>query len=283
LCYNPSINQQNIYFMKKKTLFITVALVVLAVAGVASASHSWGNYHWGRTTSPFTLELGDSVSSTWDSHLATASSDWSASSVLDTTVVSGSSKGKNCKANDGMVEVCSSGYGNTGWLGIAQIWASGNHITKGVVKVNDTYFNSAPYNDPEWRNVVMCQEIGHTLGLGHVDEDFDNPDQGTCMDYSSNPTPNQHPNQHDYDMLDTIYAHLDSVDTVGPAPDDGGGKGNGKGGGKGKPSGVGADVDLSDPSAWGRAIKEDAQGNPSLYVRSLGNGQKVFTFVTWLQ
>ncbi|MDP3880604.1 MAG: hypothetical protein Q8Q32_00260 [bacterium] len=271
--------------MRKKLFFLvaTLGIIAIAGAGIASATHSWGNYHWARTANPFTLQLGDSVSGVWDDHLATASSDWSASSALDTSITTGNSKGKNCRAADGKVEVCNAGYGNTGWLGIAQIWVSGDHIAKGLVKMNDTYFDNAPYNSSEWRNVVMCQEIGHTLGLGHVDENFDNPDQNTCMDYSSNPTPNQHPNEHDYEILEAIYAHLDSTNTVA-GPDDGSGDGgNGKGNGKGKPANAGANIDLSDPSAWGKAIREDANGNPSLFVRNLGNGQKVFTFVTWVE
>ncbi|MAF14162.1 MAG: hypothetical protein CMI53_04715 [Parcubacteria group bacterium] len=130
----------------------------------------------------------------------------------------------------------------------------------------------------------MCQEVGHILGLGHVDEDFNNPPSGTCMDYSADPEPNQHPNQHDYDMLEIIYAHLDSVDTYKSSDDDGGGNGNnGRGGGRGKPEGVGNNMDLNDPSAWGQSIKEDAQGNKSLFVKDLGNGEKLFTFVTWIQ
>jgi hypothetical protein len=265
------------------TLGVTVLVVVVGgVATVAQADHAWGNYHWGRTANPFTLELGDNVSSKWDAHLATTASDWSISSVLDTVVAPGKSK-RNCRGNDGRVEVCNAGYGVNGWLGIAQIWISGDHITKGVVKVNDSYFDTATYNTPEWRNLVMCQEVGHTLGLGHTDEDFGNLPEGTCMDYSSDPTPNQHPNQHDYDMLASIYAHLDTVNTVKSGDDGGGGgKGNGKGGGKGKPSGVGQNIDLNNPSEWGQTVRRDAQGNRSLFVRNLGNGEKVFTFVTWV-
>ena len=52
-------------------------------------------------------------------------------------------------------------------------------------EVNDTYFNTAKYNTPVWRNLVMCQEVGHTLGLDHQDEIFDNVNLGTCMDYTN--------------------------------------------------------------------------------------------------
>jgi len=100
-----------------KKLFLLSFLALFLIVGTASASHSWGNYHWGRIANPFTLELGSNVSAKWDSHLAVAASDWSLSSVLDTVVAKGSTKPRNCKAKDGRVEVCSTKYGNTGWLG----------------------------------------------------------------------------------------------------------------------------------------------------------------------
>ena len=50
---------------------------------------------------------------------------------------------------------------------------------------------------------------------------------------------------------------------------------------KGKSTEVREGIDLNDPSAWGKAIRVDAQGNSSLHERDLGNGQKLFTFVIW--
>src|SRR5215210_9224495 len=85
------------------------------------------------------------------------------------------------------------------------VWVSGLHITQSTVKVNDTYFNTSFYNTPIWRASVMCQEVGHVFGLDHQDES--GADFHTCMDYASNPDgDNTHPNQHDYDMLEQIYA-----------------------------------------------------------------------------
>src|SRR3989344_796818 len=159
--------------LSKKILMLATMLVIVGLGvSVANADHSWGGYHWARTANPFTLELGDNVSSSWDGYLSTTASDWSTSSVVDTTVKTGKTKARLCKATNGRVEVCSERYGSTGWLGVAQIWVSGSHITKGAVKMNDTYFNTATYNTPAWRNMVMCQEVGHTLGLDHQDENF---------------------------------------------------------------------------------------------------------------
>jgi hypothetical protein len=268
------------HYMKRYSFLIIMALV--AVAFVASASHSWGTYHWARTSNPFTVKLGDNVSSAWDSYLGTASSDWSLSSVLNTLIVSGGTDSRRCRATNGRVEVCDSAYGNNNWLGVASIWVSGDHITKGTVKLNNTYFNTEKYDTPAWRQFVMCQEVGHIFGLDHQDETFGNPNLGTCMDYTSDPDgtistttaqlSNVHPNEHDYAQLATIYAHLDSSS--------GGGK-NSRG--NGKPAMTGGDIDLEHPFAWGKAIKRDARGKNSLYERDLGRGEKVFTFVIWAE
>ncbi len=254
--------------MSKKHAFVLVLALVFVFTGVfastVNADHTWGGYHWARTSNPLTLKLGDNLTPQWDAYLLGASTDWNLSSVLNTVVVSGSANPKTCKAVSGRVEICNSKYGNNGWLGIASIWASGNHITQGTVKMNDTYFVTPKYNTPAWKNLVLCQEIGHTFGLDHQDEEFDNPNMGTCMDYTSNPLTNQHPNQHDYDMLETIYAHLDTVSTANQTV-----------------TSNRQEVDHSDPSTWGKSIRTSSDGRGALYERNLGNSNKVFTFVVW--
>lgn len=245
-------------------LMIAVLVTVALFPSSADASHAWGSYHWARTSNPFTLKLGDNVNSTWDPYLATTSSDWSLSSVLDTTIVAGGTTGRRCRATAGRVEVCNASYGNNGWLGLAQIWASGSHITQGTAKMNDTYFSVAPYNTTAYRNLVMCQEVGHTFGLDHQDTNQTNTNLGSCMDYTNNPSgppSNEHPNQHDYDQLSTIYSHLDSTTTIGSAP-------------AGFASG-----DFSAPNTWGKLVSSDAK--TALYERDFGNGFKVFTLVIW--
>jgi hypothetical protein len=242
-------------------------LCLLIAAQVAVATNSWNGYHWARTTSSFTLKLGDNVSSQWDSILATTSADWSASRMLDTVIVPGSSNPRNCRPTAGRVEVCNSKYGNNGWLGIAQIWiAGGSHITQGTTRVNDTYYASTQYNTTAWRNLVMCQEVGHTLGLAHQDENFNNPNLDSCMDYTSNPQSNQHPNQHDYDELEEIYDHFDTTTTVEQAAQ--------------MPPAMN-DIEFEGPGQWGRLIAESAGGRRSVYALDFGGGNKVITAVIW--
>lgn len=259
--------------MKKQFLIAGAVLVAVAVSVTAAyADHAWGNYHWARTSNPFTLKLGDNVGAVWDAPLALSRSDWGVSDVLDLATVQGltnATKGratpKNCVPTPGRIEVCAAKYGANGWLGLASIWANGDHITQATAKMNDTYFARAPYNTPAWRNLVMCQEIAHGFGLDHQDEAFDNPNLGTCMDYTSDPSTNQHPNAHDFEELEIIYAHLDGTTTIDQS------------------AAVASGQVTDDPATWGREIRRSADGRASVYERDLGRGNKVLTHVFWAE
>ena len=261
-------------------LVISVALLTAMVAGVVLASNSWSKYHWDISTAESIadpLDFGNQLTTTdWTGSLAVASSDWN-DSVLKNEVIAGSNTA--CDPVLGGVEVCNYAYGENGWLGIAQIWVyrgRDGHIAQGLVKVNDTYFNMPQYDTQPWRDYVVCQEVGHTLGLGHQDETFDNTNLGTCMDYTSDPDgppSNEHPDQHDLDVLTDKYAHLNGTSGGG-----GGGKGGNNGGGKGGKKG---DPPGQSIREWGKAISTDGKGRPDLFERDLGNGDKLFTHVLW--
>jgi hypothetical protein len=243
---------------------------------ITSQNHAWGDYHWARTSNPFTLNLGDNLSSTWKDYLNQASSDWSASDVLDTHPVAGGSN-KKCVATSGQDEICNGKYGKNGWLGLATIWVDSNsHITKGTVKLNDTYFNTAKYNTPEWRQMVTCQEVAHTFGMDHQDENFSNKNLGTCMDYTNDPSTNQHPNKGDMDELLCIYdpktegqtlttethsctgtGHLDNYTTLKASS--AGSTSPGK-----KPSDPGSEPGDT-PAQWGKEVYRSADGRVSVY------------------
>jgi hypothetical protein len=282
--------------MRRRVLVLVLALTALALIGstvpaTVSADHSWGPYHWGRTSNPFTVKLGDNVSGPWDAMLVKASADWSVSAVLDTTVVAGGTRPKSCRVTAGQVEVCSSRYGNTGWLGLAQIWiTSGNHIVQGIVKNNDYYFGNSTYqynNTAEMQHVI-CQEIGHTFGLDHQSENGQS--LNTCMDYYHNTTASDtqstEPNAGDYDELLCIYdvgsnsrtltsgghscigtGHLDSSSTVASAPTSTG-------------AGMSA-AHAAAASGWGRVVASSDHGRSQTFVLDLGGGRAIVTFVIW--
>jgi hypothetical protein len=260
------------------------------------ANHSWGGYHWNGDALPVSLDVGDNVSAAWAQHLDNAADDWNnplggAIESIHLNVVPGLSDPSTCSPTLGRIEVCNSAYGDNGWLGLAQVWVyrgKDKHIAQATTLLNDTYFALAFYDTWAWRQLVMCQEIAHDFGLDHQDENFDNPNLGTCMDYTSAPEgggvfgpENTAPNQHDFDQIETIYAHIASG---GGKP--GGGGGGGRGGGP--PQGV-AFPDLPDqalqrvpidsPAQWGRLIRDS--GRAAVYERDLGNNIVLFTFVIW--
>lgn len=265
--------------IRKTILSAALAISTLTLSSASMADHAWANYHWERSANPFNIDLGDNVDSSWDGHLLMASGDWTVSTVLDTTVIAGSTKPRQCRVKTGSVQVCNDTYGNNGWLGIASISISGDHITGGYVKVNDTYFNTAAYDTPAWRQLVMCQEVGHAFGLGHQDEAFTNANLDSCMDYTNDPESNQYPNAHDYEQLELIYAHLDS--SGGGGSDDGGGGCNPR---SPKCNGASAAdilsvIEMNGPAQWGRLVSE--HGPQEVYELDLGGGRKVVTHVTW--
>lgn len=257
---------------RRRTLFAVSLLVVVATfAAVTSANHSWGGYHWARTSNPFTLKLGDNLTSAdWKSHLSQTSQDWNsgAGTPVLTAIVAGRSTSRKCSMVAGTTQVCNGTYGNNGWLGLASINISGSHITQGTAKLNDTYFNTATYNNPNEREHVMCQEVAHTFGLDH--QSTDGSSQNSCMDYFSNTGANAtstlstKPNAHDFDELKIIYGHTDSTTTVAASA-----------------ASSSANEVSNDPSSWGQLVKQSANGRSSTYERENSNGTKTLTHVYW--
>jgi len=255
----------------QRSLAVLLALVVIAATSTATfANHSWNNYHWARTSNPFTLKVGDNVTSIWDGHLNTAISDWSASNVMNLTNVVGTSN-KRCSMVAGTVQVCNGRYGFNGWLGLASInITGGTHITQGSAKMNDSYFDTSTYNNPNEKLHVMCQEVGHTFGLGHTSEDGSS--QNTCMDYFSNTGTNAgstlstHPNQHDFDMLSSIYSHLDTSTTIGASA-----------------LMAGKSEVTEDPNSWGSLMSQSRNGRSSTYEKANSDGSSTITHVFWTE
>lgn len=258
--------------ISRRLLIVVSALAIFAaMAVVASANHSWGGYHWARTSNPFTLKVGRNLSSSWVTPFNTAVSDWNASSVMNLTVVTGTAGGSTCSMVRGTVQVCNGAYGTNGWLGLGSInLASGTkHIVSGTAKMNDTYFNTSTYNNPNERLHVMCQEVGHTFGLGHQSET--GASLNTCMDYylntSDTDTKSTKPNAHDFDMLNQIYAHLDSTTTLAAT----------------SAASAGQSEVTDDPNSWGALVSQSANGRGSVYERYNSDGSKTITHVYWTE
>lgn len=271
--------------MSKRNLRVAAvaAVSVAALAGPAIAGHRWSTYHWNRTSAEITPPVERALSGAWLDYDDRVVADWNTSRYINSALRDASGVNpKTCRAQAGKILVCNAKYGFNGWLGIASIWLSNGHISQGTTKLNDSYFNTAKYNTPAWRRMVFCQEVGHDYGLGHVNENFDDPNTGSCMDYTGDPArddgdgTNEYPNAHDYAELETIYSEQHSSFTAV------------KPGKSGSNVGRAAPAPFADggipgdsPSEWGRAIHRDALGRPDLFELDLGGGNKKITHVFW--
>lgn len=272
---------------------IATVLAFAVFSNAASANHSWGGWHWERTSAKTLVKLGDNLSTTtWKGYLRSAAGvdannqpvrdgedDWNQeetianftySDPLEFSIERGGtlSNLRKCNPTIGRVEVCNYTYGNRGWVGLTTAYATDNHITRASVKLNDTYLNRSPYNNKIWRLGTLCHELGHTIGLDHVEK-------GSCMDSVDNPTlEDTYPNRHDYEQLEDVYRHCDDSNcTTGttqstsaaqkrtPPP---------------LPSKV-KGIDFSDEREWGKLIKK--HDREEVYERTFNGGHRVLTFV----
>ena len=185
---------------------------------------------------------------------------------------------RRCKAPSGKIRICNLAYGQNGWLGIAGISIdSAGHILLGYTKLNDTYFAWDFYNTPAWKQSVVCQELGHNLGLDHQDVDFNNLSLDSCMDYQ-NP-PNLWGSKHDFEQLEVMYGHLDTYDSY--AVDDGGGGGGGCNSPPGKGCNKAGFGNGNSAAEWGMSLGR--RGAHETFIRIDRDGTRHITFVTWAE
>jgi hypothetical protein len=193
--------------MIKKILAVTVALAALLTAvTVASADHSWSVYHWSSDNLSPTV-VDKTSSSLYNVPLGVA--EWANLGTPIQPIPTDANKG-NITVREAFSQ---------SWLGLARIFIDENgHITKGEVKLNTQYLDY--YEANGYLGIadhVLCQEIGHVLGLGHNRTQDD-----TCMnDQAFEGFDLTSPNNHDIEQLNAIYNHTDaapsgSTDEGGP-------------------------------------------------------------------
>jgi hypothetical protein len=245
-------------------LVLLVLVAVLAVGPVVLTTQagdvSLGGAHWARSTSRFTLRVGDSVTRRWSRVLDQSVRAWNQSDVVTLRVVrSGTDSRQNCKARNGRVEVCSARYGQNGWLGLSRIWVDGsNHIVRASVMINDTYFDQNYYDDPKARRHTVCHELGHVLGLDHGSN-------RSCMnDSNASVFRDVRPSKQDFNRLERLYRHRDSRASVRAARSEQAG---------------------SFGAASAPPLPDDETFSTSSSVRSesLGGGARLVTYITWVK
>ena len=235
---------------------LAIALVVVP-ATVSIAGTSAANYHWARTQSRFRLEVGDNVSGNWDRLLRRTLADWNKNDTATLNKVSGRTDPKKCRPVTGRVEVCNGNYGTgTGWLGLTRLYLDRGHIEAATVQMNDSFLNArgSKYNTKDARRHTLCHELGHTIGLDHVDT-------RSCMDNSEDAIFNNlKPIHRDFRELKRIYEHRDDETSVSSAS-------------------VTSEGFPASTSLPAESIGPDA--TETVTVQTLDDGREVITFITW--
>lgn len=177
---------------------------------VPPGSHRWSNFHWSRPSGDERkVIIRDSTTDTWDGRLTGVLSDWGDSSRFRFTkqqAATSSDERLSCSmpGNYGRVRICNhSDYSLGGFAGEANIRVnSEGHIQRGRVRVLNSVSTDA-------RRALLCQEVGHTLGLAHRSS------TGSCMlQNASAAAPD--PDSHDFEELrDITHSHGGETETGG--------------------------------------------------------------------
>ena len=280
-------------------LLLALAALLAGLATPAHAKHSWGDWHWERASNPIALTVLNSTTDTrnllggqnWPAMLSRSAGEWSQAAALTLNLAPQSAVDlaarQACTFQPNMIRVCNAFNPDVTWLGLATVLpdpgSGSGHILAATAQMNDTWFSTPLYNATNAQH-VMCQEIGHTFGLDHQDES--GADLNTCMDYAD-ALDNPSPNAHDYQQIETIYAHSDGSSS---ASSGGGGGGNGGGNGGGKPKGASSAVTAIETGGWSPVelgLPADYHGtgvhghpHSNVFV-TLENGLTVVRYVLW--
>ena len=234
---------------------LAIALVVVPVA-ISVAGTSAANYHWARKPSHFTLEVGDNLSGNWDQLLRRTLADWNKNDTVTLDKTGGRTRPQECRPVMGRVEVCNWRYGTQkGWLGLTQLYLDRGHIEAATVQMNDSFLNAGTkYNTDAARRHTLCHELGHTMGLDHVDTQ-------SCMNHSQDAVfENLKPIRSDFRNLRRIYDHRDDDTTVSSAS-------------------VTSEGFFDPASLPARPSGRDT--TETVTVQTLDDGREVVTFITW--
>ena len=165
----------------------------LTFGAVLVADHSWGGYHWARTTASFNLTIVNSTTSDWDPYVSQAigrlvkferaQHGRRSQRIYRRPGIAVSAADPQAPSASAISHTAST----AGWV------SRGFPSTPPGTSLPATRSSTTPisvrrrYNQPDWKQSVACQELGHNIGLYHQDEDFDNVSLESCMDYQDPP------------------------------------------------------------------------------------------------
>ena len=180
---------------------IIAILGLLAVATVASADHAWSVYHWPSDN------LNPTVVDKTSSSLYKVTEGVEEWANLGTAIQPEMASKGNADIKVGESVIRSSSF-----LGLAGVYLDDDgHITRAEIVLNTRLLVDYPQDVADH---VLCQEIGHVLGLTHNRVGDSSPGDDTCMNDQVDLFTVQYtsPNDHDTDQLNAIYydGHTDA-------------------------------------------------------------------------
>jgi hypothetical protein len=148
-----------------RRLFAIVALLaILLNAGPAQADTMPAGLRW-HERPPFTVVVVSTLTDpTLSSILTIAADNWSASTTMDYVFGAVPKRGPYVTVYEG--------YYSAEWMAITSISNDRGWITGTSIYLNHTWMDNVGLNSKQY---VICQELGHALGLWHTDE------QASCM------------------------------------------------------------------------------------------------------
>lgn len=162
--------------------------------------------HWPKDGEGLKVTIINALSDEWQTRFESVVADWNYGepNAVDLVVEKGSFT-PNCEAPDGKIIVCNGDYGETSWRGVNEALLDYNGIVSTSARMNEYYLS---HLDSSAGQYTLCHELGHTFGLSHTDEDFDNEDLGNCMDYTNNLNANKHPDTMNFETLLLLYGPI---------------------------------------------------------------------------
>jgi hypothetical protein len=159
------------------------------------------------------LQILDNLAygSDWDDFFRAYVQEWDNGTDAVTLNIHTTAYDPDCRGVLRAMKVCNGNYGPTEWNGVNLILVKDGYIISSIAKMNDYYLQGT--NEAQ-RKFTMCHELGHGLGLGHSDENFQNSDLGNCMDYTNTPENNLHPDEYNFLILEELYGNASRNGTV---------------------------------------------------------------------
>jgi hypothetical protein len=219
-----------IVWAKKYKVNVLVVLAVALFAGsmvwlrnytpyapepLSSSANEEQQPHWRHSQVPFTLNLLNHASSNWPKPLKYAANSWETPEMVKFNIVN-SKPSPYCEIYPESMNFCSWNDAD-GWLSqMMYVQGPGDpHIIATVVAVNDAYLMTpkSKYNTDAWRNYILCQSFGWTMGIKYSFESGDSLQSlNSCMNVFTDfakVQQMQNPDQDDINEMIGLYKHTD--------------------------------------------------------------------------